>query len=76
MPFIGISRGSKVDNFLAPYGLASVGSVEQCDFDRLWSETLRLLAGRVEFERRSREVRAALLERLDRARARLAEALR
>lgn len=76
VPFIGISRGSKVDNFLAPYGLTSVGSVEQCDFGRLWSETLRLLAGRAEFERRSREVRSALLERLDRARGRLAEALR
>ena len=68
VPFIGISRGSKVDNFLAPYGLTSVGSVEDCDFDRLGRETERLLAGRAGFEARSRAVRADLLARLDRAR--------
>ncbi len=71
VPFIGISRGSKVDNFLAPYGLKSVGSVEDCDFPRLWNETLRLLDGRAEFEARSRAVRADLLGRLERARGML-----
>jgi polysaccharide pyruvyl transferase WcaK-like protein len=74
-PFIGISRGSKVDNFLAPYGLESVGSVEQCDFDRLCSETTRLLTDKAGFAARSRAVRASLLERLDKARSRLRQAL-
>lgn len=74
-PFIGISRGSKVDNFLAPYGLKSVGSVEQCDFERLWAETVRLLADKAGFAVRSRAVRADLLARLDAARERLERAL-
>lgn len=66
-PFIGVSRGSKVDNFLAPYGLRSVGSVESCDFDRLESETERLLSSKESFAVRSREVRAELLARLHQA---------
>lgn len=74
-PFIGVSRGSKVDNFLAPYGLKSVGSVEQCDFERLCSETTRLLADKPGFAARSRSVRATLLERLETARAQLRQAL-
>lgn len=74
-PFIGISRGSKVDNFLAPYGLTSVGSVEQCDFARFESETHRLLAGKAAFQERSREVRVQLLARLAMARGLLKRAL-
>lgn len=76
VPLVGISRGSKVDNFLAPFGLEAVGSVESCDFDRLVSETARLLDGRDEFRQRSEKVRADLLARLDRAMARLKEVLR
>ncbi len=75
VPLIGISRGSKVDNFLAPFGLESVGSVEACDFDALVRETFRLLEQRGAFEARSRGVRDALLHRLDTARSRLAEVL-
>ena len=74
-PFMGISRGSKVDNFLAPYGLKSAGSVEQCDFARLRRETERLLAGKAAFALRSQGERARLLERLTRARACLKETL-
>jgi polysaccharide pyruvyl transferase WcaK-like protein len=73
VPIIGISRGSKVDNFLEPFGLTSVGSVETCDFGRLESEFRRLLAERAGFDRRSREVRQELLARLERARLRLRE---
>jgi polysaccharide pyruvyl transferase WcaK-like protein len=68
VPIIGISRGSKVDNFLAPYGLKSVGSVEDCAFSSLYSETARMLAGREEFVGRSKRVLAELLERLETAR--------
>ncbi|MEI8139617.1 MAG: polysaccharide pyruvyl transferase family protein [bacterium] len=75
IPFIGVSRGSKVDNFLRPYGLKSVGNVEQCDFDRLRLETERLLAGKAAFAAQSREVREVLLERLNQATLRLKEVL-
>lgn len=76
VPLVGISRGSKVDNFLAPFGLEAVGSVESCDFDRLVAETARWLNGRDEFRQRSEKVRADLLARLDRAMGRLKEVLR
>lgn len=76
VPLVGISRGSKVDNFLAPFGLEAVGSVESCDFDRLVAETARWLDGRDEFRKRSEKVRADLLARLDRAMGRLKEVLR
>lgn len=75
VPVIGISRGSKVDNFLAPFGLRSVGSVEQCDFDALQAETFRLLDAKDAFVERSRAVRGELLGRLDKARACLARVL-
>jgi polysaccharide pyruvyl transferase WcaK-like protein len=75
VPMIGISRGSKVDNFLAPFGLHAVGSVEHCDFDALVAETGRLLDHRPAFEAQSRTVRSHLLERLDHARALLAREL-
>jgi polysaccharide pyruvyl transferase WcaK-like protein len=75
VPIIGISRGSKVDNFLEPFGLTSVGSVESCDFGRLEGEFRRLLDDRAGFERRSRQVRQELLTRLERARVRLREVL-
>ncbi|QHI70550.1 polysaccharide pyruvyl transferase family protein [Tichowtungia aerotolerans] len=65
VPIIGISRGSKVDNFLKPFGLQSVGSVEECDFDRLDSEVQRLLDERAAFEMTSKTVRKELLERLN-----------
>ncbi|MBM4165156.1 MAG: polysaccharide pyruvyl transferase family protein, partial [Lentisphaerae bacterium] len=74
-PFIGISRGSKVDHFLAPYGLRSVGSVETCDFDAMHAETLRLLDDKADFAKRSREVRRQLLARLAITRGLLSAAL-
>lgn len=74
-PFIGISRGSKVDHFLAPYGLCAVGSVETCDFDAMHAEMLRLLDDKAGFARRSRDVRPQLLARLTDTRVLLAAAL-
>ncbi len=75
VPIIGISRGSKVDNFLEPFGLKAVGSVESCDFDALVRETVRLLEEGEAFRGVSRRVRGKLLERLDRARDLLREEL-
>jgi polysaccharide pyruvyl transferase WcaK-like protein len=75
VPMLGISRGSKVDNFLAPFGLKPVGSVESCDFDALVAEARRLLNARQHFEKTSRAVRKSLLARLDKAREQLAKTL-
>ncbi|MCC5840234.1 MAG: polysaccharide pyruvyl transferase family protein [Opitutales bacterium] len=75
VPLIGISRGSKVDNFLAPFGLKAVGSVESCDFAALVRETRRLLENRAAFGETSRQVRADLLARLETARTKLASTL-
>lgn len=68
VPIIGIGRGSKVDNYLKPYGLKAMGNVEDCDFDALFRETARLLDAKEEFAARSESVRANLLERLEGAR--------
>ena len=75
VPIVGISRGSKVDAFLDPFGLRSVGSTENCDFGRLRSEISRLLRERPAYEATSRRVRAELLGRMDVAKRRLAEIL-
>jgi polysaccharide pyruvyl transferase WcaK-like protein len=75
VPVVGISRGSKVDAFLEPFGLRAVGSTEDCDFGRLRGEIARLLRGRAGFEATSRKVREELLARLGEAKRRLAAAL-
>ena len=75
VPIIGISRGSKVDNFLRPLGLRSVGSVEACDFNALQMEIVRLLQEKPAYQARSREVRQDLMSRLAVARTRLFETL-
>lgn len=77
VPLVGISRGSKVDQFLLPYGLKTVGSVDDADFTPLVAESLRLLdpSARQGFVERSQIVRQELLGRLDHARHLLAETL-
>jgi polysaccharide pyruvyl transferase WcaK-like protein len=75
VPIIGISRGSKVDNFLTPFGHVSAGSVDDCDFDHMQSELDRLIDSRVEFEEISTAVHEMLLQRLAEAKVRLAELL-
>lgn len=75
VPLIGIARGSKIDNFLAPYGLVPVGSVDHCDFSVLWEESQRLLRDRTAFEMRSRLVREDYLRRLHSAKVQLRAAL-
>lgn len=67
VPIIGISRGTKVDNFLAPFGHVTAGSVDECDFDHMQSELDRLIDSRQEFEEVSLAVREMLLERMDHA---------
>ena len=71
VPIIGISRGSKVDNFLAPFGHASAGTVDACDFGHMQSELDRLIERRAEFEEVSTAVHEMLLQRLEPAKDRL-----
>ncbi len=72
VPIIGISRGSKVDNFLVPFGQMSAGTVDQCDFDHMQNELDRLIECRAEFEEVSTAVHEMLIQRLEKAKARLA----
>jgi polysaccharide pyruvyl transferase WcaK-like protein len=75
VPIIGISRGTKVDNFLAPFGHTSAGSVDECDFDHMQAELDRLIDSREEFREVSTAVHEMLLQRLDEAKLKLAEVL-
>ena len=75
VPIIGISRGSKVDNFLAPFGHTPAGTVDECNFDHMQRELDRLIESRAEFEIASTAVHEMLLQRLEEAKARLAELL-
>lgn len=75
VPIIGISRGSKVDNFLAPFGQMPAGTVDQCDFDHMQSELDRLIDSREEFMEVSTAVHEVLLTRLDAAKEKLAVVL-
>jgi polysaccharide pyruvyl transferase WcaK-like protein len=75
VPIIGISRGSKVDNFLAPFGQLSAGTVDECDFEHMQSELDRLIDCKAEYEEVSSAVREMLLHRLDEAKLRLAQVL-
>ncbi len=75
VPIIGISRGSKVDNFLAPFGYVTAGTVDECDFDHMQSELNRLIDSRAEFQEVSTAVHEMLLQRLEEAKVKLAQVL-
>lgn len=64
-PFLGISRGSKIDNFLAEFGQRSIGSVENCEPDRLTAAVEKALsAPPEEFWKLNQTVRSRLEQRL------------
>ncbi len=67
VPILGISRGSKVDNFLEPYGIKAAGSVEDCNFAKLAEDTAYWASHRDEFRERSTAVRGQLMARLETA---------
>lgn len=66
-PIVGISRGSKVDNFLANFGLSSVGNVDDCDFDALKKQVEGFLSDSSEFKAECGLVCRRLLARLSEA---------
>ena len=75
VPVVGVSRGSKVDNFLSFFGLKSVGSVNSCDFAALEGEVARLLADPDAFRSKSETVLQDGLARLSAAQEKLREFL-
>ena len=64
IPIIGISRGSKIDNFLGQFGLRSAGDVYDCDFDFILAETDRLISNPKPYQEKRAQVYSQLLERL------------
>lgn len=75
VPIVGVSRGSKVDTFLRPFGRSTVGSVHECDFRALKNEVLSLSRNAQPFRDRCAEVLAEDFRRLDSVRLKLAEFL-
>ncbi len=59
-PIIGISRGSKVDNFLAKFGLKASGSVDNCDFSLMKGQIEGLISNPDEFKQKRDSVYARL----------------
>ena len=75
VPIVGIARGSKVGNYLNNFGLTPKGNVNDCDFESLKSEVLKWMRQANAFGERCRKVHADHLQRMDRAKQRLAEVL-
>ena len=75
IPIVGIARGSKVDNFLDHFGLAPVGSVDECDFTALQGEVKRLLESPEAYRARAVAVQSEGLARLESAKVLLKAAL-
>ena len=72
VPGIGIARGSKIANYLTPFGLPTVGTTDDCNFAQLFEESRRLLADG-EFAGRAKMARDKLLARLTASETRLHE---
>ena len=72
-PIVGISRGSKIDNFLAQFELKSAGSVYNCDFDLLIQQTESLISNPLPFKQKRDLVYKSLYERLSKAESLLSE---
>ena len=75
-PIVGISRGSKVDNFLNNFGLASAGTVGDCDFDLLRQKAEAQLADSSAFKSARNRVYADFQNRLSNAEKLLKEILK
>ena len=70
-PGLGIARGSKLANWLSNFGQSVVGSVYDCDWDKVTEQVLAALKDRGDWD----SIRAAayerLMSRLEKARAEL-----
>ena len=65
----GIARGSKLANWLSNFGQAVVGSVYDCDWDKVAAQVLAALKDRGDWEAIRTEAYARLNERFARARS-------
>ena len=74
-PILGISRGSKLDNWLAAFGRTSEGSVEKCDWDAVAEHVLSEPMRRAEWDQKRREAYRGLRDRFEKARAELVSAI-
>lgn len=61
---VGISRGSKVDNFINQFGLKSAGDVYDCNYDLLCKQTESLLKNPYPYKQKRDEVYKTLSKRL------------
>jgi polysaccharide pyruvyl transferase WcaK-like protein len=69
IPFVGISRGSKTDNFLKAFGPSTAGSVENWNCDRIQKQVRHALTDNGSFRLKSQSVIGSLYERLGQAKA-------
>ena len=74
-PIVGISRGSKVDNFLSNFGFTPAGTVRNCDFNRLYANVIAFRDNPEAFRKAAAEIHQKLLKRLSSAELLLREAV-
>lgn len=74
-PIVGISRGSKIDNFLRQFGLQSAGNVYDCDFTHLQTQIESFLQDPSPFKTQRDSVYQGLYERLAKAESLLVQAI-
>ncbi|OQA87417.1 MAG: Polysaccharide pyruvyl transferase [Lentisphaerae bacterium ADurb.Bin242] len=74
-PIVGISRGSKVDNFLSNFGLTPAGTVRNCDFNRIYENVMSFRDNAAAFRKTAAEIHQKLLNRLSSAEHLLREAV-
>ena len=75
VPGVGIARGSKIQDFLSRFGLATAGNTDDLDLPRLTESVEKALAHQDEFKRHAASVRAGMLADLGQAEALLKQTL-
>lgn len=66
-PIVGISRGSKVDNFLSNFGFTPAGTVRNCDFTRLYENVMAFRDNPAVFRKSAEDIHEKLMKRLSSA---------
>lgn len=74
-PIVGISRGSKIDNFLRQFELQSAGNVYDCDFARLQTQIESFIQDPSSFKSHRDSVYQALYARLAKAESLLVQTI-
>lgn len=74
-PIVGISRGSKVSNFMSKFGLETSGSVDKCNFDLLKTQIDYALKHPDDFAKRRTEAYELFKERIEFAERTLVETI-